>query len=66
MAGGGAARDRGGVIRGAAVDSSSPLQPDLFELEHAPWWIGTVWLVLGLSVLAGVLTARLVHRRAWS
>ena len=54
--------DSGEVFRGGAVDSTSPLQPDLFELENAPWWIGTVVVVLGLSAAAGGLVAWAVRR----
>ena len=47
-----------------AVDSTSPLQPDLIEPENAPWWIGTVVLVLGVSAGVGGLAAWSVHRRS--
>ncbi len=56
--------DSGVAFRGGAVDSTSPLQPDLFEMENAPWWIGTVCVVLALSAVVGVLVARSVHRRS--
>ena len=56
-------RDRSGeVFRGGAVDSTSPLQPDLLEPENVPWWIGTVGVVLGVSAAAGGLVAWAVHR----
>ena len=54
--------ESGEVFRGGAVDSTSPLQPDLLEPENAPWWIGVVVVVLGVSAAAGGLVAWAVRR----